>query len=126
MDDARIRRWLAAGLLLQALGVVVWWTLLFLRPHFRDYFFAPRDQGALRPFFVPDLLLYVGVGGALAFALVKRSKAVGPLTYVLLGGIGYATLYTMGYAVLTGFGLLSAGLMSLTLLFALVIWRLTR
>lgn len=90
----------AAYLVVQALAVFVWWVAVMGWHTPREWFFP---YGGLDPafaaFLVPDLVFIVG--GSL---LVARRKALGEPTRrapaILLGAVGYATLYTVVWTVL--------------------------
>ena len=84
----------------QALAVFVWWVAVMGWHAPREWFFP---YGGLDPafaaFLVPDLVFIVG--GSL---VVARRKALGEATRrapaILLGAVGYATLYTLVWTAL--------------------------
>jgi hypothetical protein len=93
-DTAPDRR-AAAYLVVQALAVFVWWVAVIGWRTPREWFFP---YGGLDPafaaFLIPDLVFIVG--GSL---VVARRKALGEAatraSAILLGAVGYATLYTV-------------------------------
>jgi hypothetical protein len=90
----------AAYLVVQALAVFVWWVAVFGWRTSREWFFP---YGGLDPafaaFLIPDLVFIVG--GSL---VVARRKALGEASTrasaILLGALGYATLYTAAWTFL--------------------------
>jgi hypothetical protein len=112
---ARQRLWEFYYLLL-AFSVVVWWALIILVPPVRHLFFRPEDSARYLAFLAPDLLVY-GVLALLSYASLRFGKPSWRSILALqlqLGGAVYATLFTMGYALLTGSGLLGVLLMTPT------------
>ncbi|HVP61710.1 MAG TPA: hypothetical protein VMT11_14195 [Myxococcaceae bacterium] len=90
----------AAGYLVaQALAVLVWWVLVFGSAPVRAWFFP---YGGLDPaftaFVVPDLVFIVG-GSVVVARQRLRGKAGARASGILLGAVGYATLYTLGWTV---------------------------
>ena len=84
----------------QAIGVLVWWVAVIGSHAVRDRFFP---YGGLDPafaaFLVPDLILLVG--GSLVVARHRLRRASAPLASgVLLGAVGYGTLYTAAWTFL--------------------------
>jgi hypothetical protein len=90
----------AAGyLVVQALAVLLWWVAVFLSGRIRTWFFP---YGGLDPafaaFVLPDLVFVVG--GSLFVARQRlRGIAAPRASGVLLGAVGYATLFTLGWTV---------------------------
>jgi hypothetical protein len=90
----------ATYLVLQAVVVFAWWVAVISSHPVREWFFP---YGGLDPafaaFLLPDLVFIVG--GSLVVARRKaRGAAPGPAAAVLLGAVGYATLYTLGWTFL--------------------------
>ncbi|HEY1416792.1 MAG TPA: hypothetical protein VGF41_02770 [Myxococcaceae bacterium] len=90
----------AAYLVAQGIGVLVWWVAVIGSRAVRDRFFP---YGGLDPafaaFFVPDLILLVGVSLVVArhrLRGVSAPRASG----VLLGAVAYGTLYTAAWTFL--------------------------
>ncbi len=88
----------AAGYLVaQAVAVLLWWVAVFGSAKVRAWFFP---YGGLDPafaaFVVPDLVFIVG--GSLVVARQRARGKAGPrASGILLGAVGYATLYTLGW-----------------------------
>ena len=90
----------AAYLVAQAAVVLIWWVAVIVWHRAREWFFP---YGGLDPAFVafllPDLVFIVG--GSL---VVARRKAAGDAarraSAILLGAVGYATLYTLAWTIL--------------------------
>jgi hypothetical protein len=90
----------AAYLVAQAVAVLAWWVLVFLTRAAREWFFP---YGGLDPAFVafalPDLVLIVG--GSLLVARHRLRGTAAPVgSGILLGAVGYGTLYTAAWTLL--------------------------
>ena len=90
----------AAYLVAQALAILAWWVAVFLTRAAREWFFP---YGGLDPAFVafalPDLVLIVG--GSLLVARHRLRGTTAPVASgILLGAVGYGTLYTAAWTVL--------------------------
>ena len=90
----------AAYLLAQAAAVLAWWVAVIVSHPVREVFFP---YGGLDPAFVafllPDLVFIVA--GSLVVARRKaRGEAGTRGAAILLGAVGYATLYTLCWTVL--------------------------
>lgn len=90
----------ARYLVAQAIAVPVWWATVLFSQRARAWFFP---YGGLDPAFVafllPDLVLVVG--GSLVVARGKaRGDAAPRAVGILLGAVGYAALYTVGWTFL--------------------------
>ena len=84
----------------QAVAVLAWWVVVFLTRAAREWFFP---YGGLDPAFVafalPDLVLIVG--GSLLVARHRLRGSSAPVASgILLGAVGYGTLYTAAWTVL--------------------------
>ena len=107
----------------QAAIVLVWWVAVIAWHPAREWFFP---YGGLDPafvgFFLPDLVFIVG--GSL---VVARRKARGDVatraSAIVLGAVGYATLYTAAWTFLLHAP--PAGLVAM-LIIALGTWRSCR
>ena len=94
--DRRAAAWLVA----QANGVLAWWVAVIASRTTRAWFFP---YGALDPafaaFLLPDLVLIVG--GSLVVARHRLRGTAAPLAAgILLGAVGYGTLYTAAWTLL--------------------------
>jgi hypothetical protein len=112
-----------AYLLAQAGVVLVWWVAVVAFHPARELFFP---YGGLDPAFVafllPDLVFIVG--GSLVVARRRaRGEAMGRAPAILLGAVGYATLYTLGWTFLVRAP--PAGAVAMLLL-AIGTWRARR
>jgi hypothetical protein len=90
----------ATYLLVQAALVLAWWIAVLGSRTVREWFFP---YGGLDPAFVafvlPDLVFIVG--GSLYLARAQlRGNATSRASGVLLGAVGYGTLYTLVWTVL--------------------------
>jgi len=117
------RRTAGLYLRLQAGAVLAWWIAVLASRTVRSWFFP---YGGLDPafvaFVVPDLAFIVG--GSVVVARRKLRGEAAPLASgILLGAVGYATLYTVGWTVL-----LHAPAPSLVAMLVLAAgtWRATR
>ncbi|MGZ6077263.1 MAG: hypothetical protein ACXWK6_05615, partial [Myxococcaceae bacterium] len=98
--DAVPDRAAAGYLVAQAVVVLLWWGTVLLSQAARTWFFP---YGGLDPAFVafllPDLVFIVG--GSLLVARRKlRGEAVPRASGILLGAVGYGTLYTIVWTLL--------------------------
>jgi hypothetical protein len=108
---------------LQAAGVFAWWVAVIASHPVREWFFP---YGGLDPafaaFLLPDLVFIVG--GSLVVARRKaRGADPGRAAAILLGAVGYATLYTLGWTFLVRAPPASAIAMALL---AIGTWRACR
>lgn len=113
----------AAYLVGQAAAVFLWWVAVIAWRPARAWFFP---YGGLDPAFVafllPDLVFIVG--GSLVVARRKvRGDAATRASAILLGALGYATLYTLVWTVLLGAP--PAGAVAMVVL-AIGTWRACR
>ena len=98
--DAVPDRAAAGYLVAQAVVVLLWWGTVLFSQTVRTWFFP---YGGLDPAFVafllPDLVFIVG--GSLFVARRKlRGDAAPRASGILLGAVGYGTLYTIGWTLL--------------------------
>ncbi len=98
--DAVPDRAAAGYLVAQAVVVLLWWGTVLFSETVRTWFFP---YGGLDPAFVafllPDLVFIVG--GSLLVARRKlRGEAAPRASGILLGAVGYATLYTFVWTLL--------------------------
>ena len=89
----------AAYLVAQTVAVLAWWMAVITSHPVREWFFP---YGGLDPAFVafllPDLVFIVG--GSLLVARRRARGAAAARPGMLLGAVGYATLYTLGWTFL--------------------------
>ena len=117
--DRRAGAYLAA----QAAAVLVWWVAVIGSRTVREWFFP---YGGLDPafaaFLLPDLVLVVG--GSLFVARHRFRGTPAPLASgILLGAVGYGTLYTAAWTLLLHAP--AGGLVAMVVL-ALGTWRACR
>ena len=100
--------------LLQAALIASWWIGMLLNDDFYAAFQFPGiGEIAFNALLLPDLVM------VLLLSLVRAYRSVPGLEYVILGGFGYAALYCLNAAYLTGGGYLPTTIMLLGLAFNL-------
>ncbi|MDX2041091.1 MAG: isoprenylcysteine carboxylmethyltransferase family protein [Acidobacteriota bacterium] len=101
---------------LQALAVLEWWLVLWFRPGHRKYFLPPNsDEVFLLAFCLPDLSLIV-IGSLAASVLCWRQKAAAHVAlWLVVGSLGYATLYCLALSLLTDSAWISVVMMAASL-----------
>tara|TARA_R110002095_G_scaffold199125_2_gene178830 strand:+ start:904 stop:1323 length:420 start_codon:yes stop_codon:yes gene_type:complete len=83
-------------LLAQGVGGILWWCLLFLRPHYRSWFLAETlPERVLISFWLPDCLIFITGSMAAAYGYRNRRSWFPPVLYFLTGGISYVSLYCL-------------------------------
>lgn len=97
----------------QGLTVLVWWALLLFFPSSRSWFLPKGSlERDLLAFALPDLGLIV-VGSLLASILIaKRNPCSLPVEFLVAGGMDYAALYCIAWAVASDSAWWSVVLMS--------------
>ena len=113
----------AAYLVTQAVVVLAWWAAVIASRPIRELFFP---YGGLDPafaaFLLPDLVFIVG--GSLVVARRRaRGEVPGRASALLIGALGYATLYTLCWTFLVRAPPASAVAM---VLLAIGTWRACR
>lgn len=98
---------------LQALAVLAWWLTLWLQPNSRRFFMPPNsDEVFLLAFCLPDLALIV-IGSFAASFLCSREKAsTNVALWLVVGSLGYATLYCLALSLFTNSAWLSVVMMA--------------
>lgn len=98
---------------LQALAVLAWWMTLWLQPNSRRFFMPPNsDEVFLLAFCLPDLALIV-IGSFAASFLCHREKASANVAlWLVVGSLGYATLYCLALSLLTDSAWISVVMMA--------------
>ena len=101
---------------LQALAVLAWWVTLWLQPNSRRHFMPPNsDEVFLLAFCLPDLSLIV-IGSFAASFLCHREKAsANVVLWLVVGSLGYATLYCLTLSLLTDSAWVSVVMMAASL-----------
>lgn len=98
----------------QTVCATIWWLLMGLEPRLRALF-RPQQlpDSTLFAFFLPDAVLFLGMGAWSALLLVRNpAKARVPLA-LHLGASLYAALFCIGQTALTGEARSAAILMTL-------------
>lgn len=105
-------KWAVGYLVLQGVGVYLWWAMLLLLPESRGPFLAPgAPDSTLLAFIGADLTVFGGGSLAAAYGLWHgRNWAWGVLCGVA-GASVYGGLYAAGLPLLSGGGWLGALLM---------------
>ncbi len=115
-------------LLIQSLGAILWWIILWLEPRARPYF-RPHDapDSVLLAFALPDFVFFIGAALLAARRLWKTPQtARGPLL-LHVGAASYGALYCIAQWLMTGEAALAALLMMAPLLAgSWLLWDLSR
>ena len=109
----------------QTLLGALWWLLILFEPRLRPLFRPEQTpDSALLAFFLPDAILFLGLGAWSAFLLAKSpGRARLPLA-LHVGATVYAALYCVAQTLLTGDAVGAAILMTLCALCgAFLGWR---
>jgi hypothetical protein len=93
------RRVLAAAIGIHAGAAVPWWAAMWTMPEVRRMF---DPQGALLPFVLADLVLFVGAGLAAAYGIWCGAAWAREMLLAHTGAACYASLYTLTQYCLTG------------------------
>lgn len=111
-----LRKLTAPYFALQALAVLEWWFVLWFRPYSRKYFLPPNsDDVFLLAFGLPDLTLVV-IGSLVAGYLCWRERSAANVAlWLVVGSLGYATLYCLALSLLTNSAWLSVVMMAASL-----------
>jgi hypothetical protein len=92
---------------------VVWWAIVLTVPTMRSLFFPSRlPDLTMYALLFADLPLYAGASLLAGIGVFRRADWAKGLVLVHLGASLYATLYSLGFAVMTGDGWLSLALMA--------------
>ncbi|MEQ1641936.1 MAG: isoprenylcysteine carboxylmethyltransferase family protein [Pyrinomonadaceae bacterium] len=115
----KVRRAAICYFFLQGLAVVGWWVFLYLRPDSQVWFVLdPHSAVSLYSFLIGDLLL-IAPGSIATAVLVKlRWRHASAFTWLVTGGIAYASFYTFAYVLQTDVGWLGLALMFPSLLWS--------
>ncbi|MFN0109626.1 MAG: methyltransferase family protein [Blastocatellia bacterium] len=108
-----LRKLTAPYFVLQALAVLEWWFVLWFRPASRKYFLPPNSNDVfLLAFGLPDLALIV-IGSLVAGYLCwRRRSAANVALWLVVGSLGYATLYCLALSLLTDSAWISVVMMA--------------
>jgi protein-S-isoprenylcysteine O-methyltransferase Ste14 len=99
---------------LQGFGVIAWWLMLIFSPQTRSYFtFERHSELSLLAFWLADLL-FLSIGSfAVSILCYRESKLLVHALWLVVGAIGYATIYCLAFAMLSDFGWLGVMMMSI-------------
>ncbi len=101
-DQAKHAPWVAGYLGIQGFLVALWWGLLLAWPDLRVWFEPSGRPEILDAFWLGDGVLLC-VGSLLAAFGVARGAPWAPaVTWIVLGGFAYATLYCAGLVLHAG------------------------
>jgi hypothetical protein len=104
-----VRTLAVAFLVLQAVGVLVWWAVMFLYPQAREPFKANgAPDSTLFGYLPADLVFFVGGALLAAYGLARREPWGWPVLCVVAGACAYAALYNWGIVLLGGGALFAA------------------
>ncbi len=105
-------RTVAGYFLLQAVGVLGWWVLLWRVPASRGWFIPDAwPASTLLSFWLPDLAMLVGGSAMVASAVWRASAWASSGVWALAAAAWYPTLYCIAASLMTGQAWVSASLM---------------
>jgi hypothetical protein len=100
-------------LVLQAVTIALWWLVMWLVPAARvPFVVAGLPDRTLFAFVIPDVVLLVVGSLFAAIAVRAQDERARPLLWLLLGAVGYATLWCIGTNVASGAGFWSTAVMT--------------
>jgi len=122
MKSAEYRKnWLFYYLLVQGMGCLVWWILLFQAPDSRSWFLSKQlPEPVLISFWLPDLLILITGSLLAAYGYRKHRSWFSPVLYFLTGGISYVSFYCLALSFSTKGGWLGTLIMSGSMLVMLM------
>jgi protein-S-isoprenylcysteine O-methyltransferase Ste14 len=90
-------------LILQGIGVPLWWLCLALFPAFRNHFFPPHwPEEAWAVLIVPDLLVYSAASLVAAVGVSRRRTFAEPAAWIVTGAGAYAAWWCWALALYLG------------------------
>lgn len=103
---------------IQGLGVIAWWTVLFLVPSSRRYFLLERNsETSLLAFWLADLS-FLGIGSLVAGWLCLRDHQYKRIAaWFVTGAVSYAAVYCLAFALIN-----DTGWLGITMMFPAMIW----
>jgi len=114
--------WLFYYLLVQGMGGIFWWSLLFQMPECRTWFLSEQlPERVLISFWLPDFLIFITGSLLAAYGCRNHRSWFLPLLYFLTGSISYVSLYALALSFSTQGGWLGTGIMLLCTTIMLVI-----
>ena len=101
-----------AFLVVQGVGVLVWWAVMLFVPVARPLFMAPdAPDSTLFAFLPADGLVYAGASLLAAWGLARNRSWGWPVLCAAAGATIYAALYGLALPVVSGGGGLAGALM---------------
>ncbi|MBS1787699.1 MAG: isoprenylcysteine carboxylmethyltransferase family protein [Acidobacteria bacterium] len=111
-----LRKLTAPYFALQAVAVLAWWFGLWLLPAFRRYFLPPNSNEVfLLAFCLPDLSLIVIGSFAAGYCCWREKAAANMALWLVIGSLGYATLYCLALSLFTNSAWISVVMMAASL-----------
>jgi hypothetical protein len=111
----------AAALLAQAGGIVLWWLGLRYRPSTRSWFFP---GGVIEPemaaFLAPDLIVLAGGSIVAAWLAARGHRRASVAAWCVAGASVYATVFTVAWARAVGAPAASPLLMSISAVLSVI------
>ena len=114
----KVRRAAALYFIVQGVGVIVWWAVLYLVPSSRTSFqLEANTQTSLLAFWLADIS-FLGFGSIAAGWLCFRDSQYAQfVSWFVTGAISYVTVYCFAFALMT-----DRGWLGVTLMFPAMIW----
>jgi hypothetical protein len=124
--SVRIRTLAIGFLVLQAVGLILWWATLLLVPDARQPFLAPNaPDSTLLAFIVADFTFIVAGSLLAAYGLARRRPWAWIVLCIHTGAVVYAALYALALPFFSGGGWLGALLMTPSLIvLPVLVWLL--
>ena len=115
-----------ALLILQAVGVLVWWAVMLLYPEAREPFKATGAPDTTLFGYLPaDLAFYVAGALLAAYGLARREAWGWPVLCVVAGACAFSALAAWGIVLAGGGGLIGALFMTPSMVvLPLLVWLL--
>ncbi|HVF47084.1 MAG TPA: isoprenylcysteine carboxylmethyltransferase family protein [Pyrinomonadaceae bacterium] len=103
--SAKVRRMAGLYYMLQGVGVISWWILLYAAPQYRRYFVLEQNSETSRlAFWLADLFL-LGIGSIVAGVLCLTDQRLKEIAaWFVTGAVSYATLYSFTFTMTTDSG----------------------
>lgn len=114
----KVRHSAAIYFVIQGLGVIAWWLVLYFVPSTRQYFVLERSsERSLMAFWLADLS-FLGICSLVTAWLCYRDHEYSRIaSWFVTGTVSYATAYCFAFALMT-----DVGWLGVTLMFPAMIW----
>jgi len=114
----KVKKAAAVYFVLQGVGVVAWWVLLIAVPNSRLVFVLEGNrETSLLAFWLADAV-FIAAGSLAAAMLIRmRSKFAVAAAWLVTGAVGYATLYTFAFVMIS-----DRGWAGVVMMFPAMIW----